>query len=109
MRCRPPAALRRAGAGGRQGILWLPYRKGPKAHTREIALDAPGWAVVGYSRAQALAERAVLPVTFGALDGEATWRDEEGRTTQAVEDEAGRAVLRVGWPDPGCTTVTTPC
>ncbi|MFO1028653.1 MAG: DEAD/DEAH box helicase family protein [Acetobacteraceae bacterium] len=62
-------------ADGR-GILWLPYRKGPKARTREIELDAPGWAVVGYSRAQALAEKAVLPVTFGALDGEATWREE---------------------------------
>ncbi|HET9146737.1 MAG TPA: DEAD/DEAH box helicase family protein, partial [Acetobacteraceae bacterium] len=61
-----------------KGILWLPYRKGPKARTREVELDAPGWAVIGYSRAQALAERAVLPVTFGALDGEATWRDEEG-------------------------------
>ena len=60
-------------------ILWLPYRKGPKARTQEVALDAPGWAVVGYSRAQALKERAVLPVTFGALDGEAVWRDEEGR------------------------------
>ena len=65
-------------ADGR-GILWLPYRKGPKARTREVELDAPGWAVIGYSRAQALAERAVLPVTFGALDGEATWRDEEER------------------------------
>lgn len=62
-------------ADGR-GILWLPYRKGPKAKTREIALDAPGWAVIGYSRAQALRERAVLPVTFGALDGEAKWEDE---------------------------------
>ena len=62
-----------------KGILWLPYRKGPKARTREVELDAPGWAVVGYSRRQALAERAVLPVTFGALDGEASWRDEEGR------------------------------
>ncbi|WP_198383621.1 DEAD/DEAH box helicase family protein [Roseomonas sp. KE2513] len=61
-----------------KGILWLPYRKGPKARTREVALDAEGWAVVGYSRAQALAERAVLPVTFGALDGEASWRDEDG-------------------------------
>jgi hypothetical protein len=29
------------------------------------------------SRAQALLERAVLPVTFGALDGEARWRDED--------------------------------
>ncbi len=64
-------------ADGR-GILWLPYRKGSKARTREIALDAPGWAVIGYSRARALQERAVLPVTFGALDGEARWRAEEG-------------------------------
>jgi hypothetical protein len=61
-----------------KGILWLPYRRGPRARTREVALDAPGWAVVGYSRAQALLERAVLPVTFGALDGEAIWRDEAG-------------------------------
>ena len=64
-------------ADGR-GILWLPYRKGPKARTREVELDAPGWAVIGYSRAQALADKAVLPVTFGAIDGEASWRDEEG-------------------------------
>ncbi|MCR0983886.1 DEAD/DEAH box helicase [Roseomonas populi] len=63
-------------ADGR-GILWLPYRRGPRARTREVELDAEGWAVVGYSRAQALAEKAVLPVTFGALDGEASWREEE--------------------------------
>ena len=56
-----------------QAILWLPYRPGSKARTREVDLEAPGWAVVGYSRAQAVAERAVLPVTFGALDGEASW------------------------------------
>jgi superfamily II DNA or RNA helicase len=64
-------------ADGR-GILWLPYRKGPRAATREVDLAAPGWAVVGYSRAQALADRAVLPVMFGALDGEAKWLDEDG-------------------------------
>ena len=39
-------------ADGR-GILWLPYRKGAKARTREVELDAPGWAVIGYSRMQA--------------------------------------------------------
>src|SRR4051794_14841424 len=61
-----------------KGILWLPYRRGAKSDTREIELDAPGWAVIGYSRNQALQERAVLPVTFGALDGEARWRAEEG-------------------------------
>lgn len=32
--------------------------------------------MIGYSRAEALPERAVLPVTFGALDGEVSWRDE---------------------------------
>ena len=62
-------------ADGRS-ILWLPYRKGPRVKTREVDLAAPGWAVVGYSRAQALAERAVLPVLFGAVDGEASWLDE---------------------------------
>src|SRR5215218_177593 len=62
-------------ADGR-GILWLPYREGPRTRTREVDLDAEGWAVVGYSRAAALAEKAVLPITFGALDGEARWLDE---------------------------------
>ncbi|HET9019551.1 MAG TPA: DEAD/DEAH box helicase family protein [Acetobacteraceae bacterium] len=61
-------------ADGR-GILWLPYRRAGRGGVREVNLEAPGWAVVGYSRAQALAERAVLPVTFGALDGQASWLD----------------------------------
>lgn len=60
-----------------KGILWLPYKKGEKARTREIDMDAPGWAIVGYSRAEALAEKAVLPITFGALDGSASWLDED--------------------------------
>ena len=62
-------------ADGRS-ILWLPYRSGARAKTREVDLSAPGWAVVGYSRSQALAERAVLPVMFGAVDGEASWLNE---------------------------------
>ena len=32
-----------------RAILWLPYRAGPKARTREVKIDAPGWAVVGYT------------------------------------------------------------
>ena len=56
-----------------QRILGIPYRPTAAGCAPEIDLDAPGLAVIGYSRAQALAERAVLPVTFGALDGEASW------------------------------------
>ena len=62
-------------------ILGLPYR--PATGGRALDLEAPGWAVVGYSRAQAVAERAVLPLTFGALDGEASWLSggrEDGQT-----------------------------
>ncbi|WP_328702602.1 DEAD/DEAH box helicase [Belnapia mucosa] len=58
-------------ADGRR-ILWLPYRRAAGGK-REVDLAAPSWAVIGYSRARALAERAVLPVSFGALDGEAAW------------------------------------
>src|SRR5918998_6965599 len=65
-------------ADGRR-ILWLPYRTGPEAGTQEVDLDAPGWAVIGYTRAQAVTERAVLPVTFGALDGEASWLQAGGK------------------------------
>ncbi len=65
-------------ADGRR-ILWLPYKAGSEAGTQEVDLEAPGWAVIGYSRAQAITERAVLPVTFGALDGEASWL-QGGRT-----------------------------
>ncbi len=62
-------------ADGR-AILWLPYRLLARENRlREIALDAPGWAVVGYSRRTALMERAVLPCVFGAVDGEAEWID----------------------------------
>lgn len=65
-------------ADGRR-ILGLPYQPAAASRGPELDLDAPGLAVIGYSRAQALAERAVLPVTFGAIDGEASWL-EGGRT-----------------------------
>ena len=84
-------------ADGR-GILWLPYRRGPRAAVREVDLAAPGWAVVGYSRAQALAERAVLPVTFGALDGEASWLDRDNRGPDGEPTLIGPHRLNNGWP-----------
>jgi superfamily II DNA or RNA helicase len=57
-------------------ILWLPYgRARGRRRVRDIDLKAGNWAIVGYSRRQALAERAIIPVTFGAMDGEAEWLD----------------------------------
>jgi superfamily II DNA or RNA helicase len=82
-------------ADGR-GILWLPYRAGGRARTREVELEAPGWAVVGYSRAEALAERSILPVTFGAVSGEANWLQEDvavGPHTLDESHETTRAAL----------------
>ena len=76
--------------------MWLPYRAGAKARTREVKIDAPGWAVVGYSRAQAVAEKAVLPVTFGALDGEASWL--EGGKTAAEPPRVGPHRLSGPYP-----------
>ena len=86
-------------ADGRR-ILWLPYRSGPQNGTQEIDLEAPGWAVIGYSRAQAVAERAVLPVTFGALDGEASWL--QGGRTALEETRLGPH--RLSGPYPTDTT-----
>ena len=88
-------------ADGRR-ILGLPYRR--VAGGEEVDLAAPGLAVVGYSRARALAERAVLPVSFGALDGEASWlgpADDTGgrphlgphRLRAPAPDEATRPAL----------------
>lgn len=54
-------------------MLGLPYQPAAPGRGPDLDLDAPGLAVIGYSRAQALAERAMLPVTFGAIDGEASW------------------------------------
>jgi superfamily II DNA or RNA helicase len=58
----------------RRPILWLTYRDDRWARRqRRVDLAAPGWAVVGYGRKAALAERAIVPIRFGALDGRAAW------------------------------------
>jgi hypothetical protein len=86
--------------GDGRAILWLPYRAGLETGTRALNLEAPGWAVVGYSRAQAIAERAVLPVTFGALDGESSWL--QGGRTATAETRLGPH--RLSGPHPSETT-----
>src|SRR5918994_6944891 len=81
-------------ADGR-AILRLPYRR-PRGfrRVREIDFEAPGWAVVGDSRRQALAERAIIPVTFGAVDGEAEWIGGGGRTQRGASPADARLLAR---------------
>ena len=56
----------------RRPILWLDYRRDRLTPgQRRVELSTPGWAVVGYDRRAALAERAIIPIRFGALDGSA--------------------------------------
>ncbi|HEX2527371.1 MAG TPA: DEAD/DEAH box helicase family protein [Geminicoccus sp.] len=58
----------------RRPILWLNYRRDHLARNqRRVELAAQGWAVIGYDRRAALAERSIIPIRFGALDGEAEW------------------------------------
>jgi superfamily II DNA or RNA helicase len=75
-------------ADGR-AILWLPYKSQRRTETslkfRRIDFDQPHWAVVGYSRRQALAEKAVIPVTFGAMDGMAEWKPKKDGSAPAPE------------------------
>jgi superfamily II DNA or RNA helicase len=91
----------------RRPILWLPYRHDRLVRRlRRVDLGAPGWAVVGYDRRAALAEKAIVPVRFGALDGEAEWLVAGERLRAASFADAGDRVrpmlftaLRTGYAD----------
>lgn len=88
-------------------ILWLPYGDDRFARRqRRVDLKMPGWAVVGYDRKAALAERAIVPVRFGALDGEAEWLFAGERVASASFADAGDKIrpmlftaLRTGYAD----------
>src|SRR3954451_4519445 len=79
----------------RRPILWLGYRRDRLA-TKLARGDphAPGWGLGGYDRRVALAERAIIPIRFGALDGEAEWRLGRERCAAPSFAEAGDDRLR---------------
>jgi superfamily II DNA or RNA helicase len=101
-----------------KAILWLPYRRPHgRRNVRDIDLTAGHWAVIGYSRRQALAERAVLPVVFGALDGQAEWLDrrEQPRAVPSLAGAGDRAhdalftALRTGFAEALLRQAFTAC
>ena len=114
---RPPAAARdrraaaaddrhaRARRQAADPVARLPPRPLEPA-PRGSTSKAPGWAVVGYDRRAALAERAIVPVRFGALDGEAEWLAAGERLGAASFRDAGERLrpmlftaLRTGYAD----------
>jgi superfamily II DNA or RNA helicase len=104
-------------ADGR-AILCLPYVRRRGSQTiRDIDLKCDRWAVIGYSRRQAIAERAILPVTFGALDGEAEWLDalEEKHSVTSLSEsgiwahDALFTALRTGFAEALLRAAFTDC
>ena len=101
----------------RRPILWLNYRRDRLARNqRRVELATPGWAVVGYDRRAALLEQAVIPIRFGALDGEAEWlmSGERCRATSFLDaNERLRQMLftalRTGYADSVLHRAFTDC
>jgi superfamily II DNA or RNA helicase len=85
-------------------IAFLDYEElGGRAEV--VLRDTPDTAVIRYSRRDALAERAVLPIYFERVDGRASWIDKDGVERQvhslsgAGEDTSGAlyTALRQGY------------
>jgi superfamily II DNA or RNA helicase len=65
--------------GNRQRIAFLPYRETPTGEFVDLSQTTHSRAVE-YSRADALRDRAVLPIHFELLDGNASWIGRDGET-----------------------------
>jgi superfamily II DNA or RNA helicase len=75
------------GDGKRMGVV--PYRATVGGETIDMA-STEDYAVVRYTRQEALAERAILPLFFSHADARAEWvnRDGEPRSIESFEDAA---------------------
>ena len=91
-------------ADGR-GILWLPYRRGPRAEPARSTWRrraGPWWATRG---PQALAERAVLPVTVRRRwTARPSWLDEDARA-----DVGPHRLVAAGRPRPRARRCSPRC
>jgi len=64
-------------------IAFTPYRGSGKNVTPWIQ-DGPETAVIRYTRADALAEKAIIPLQFHLSDGSAEWEDNRGRKVRVA-------------------------
>ena len=64
--------------GDDQKIAWVPYEEGVKG-LAPIMKSTETRAVIRYTRADALRERAILPLTFSLYDGHVEYKDVSGK------------------------------
>lgn len=65
--------------GNRQRIAFVPYRATPEGEIVDLS-NTTHTRSIAYSRADALQDRAVLPIHFELLDGTAQWIGRDGET-----------------------------
>lgn len=64
-------------------IAFTPYRENGKSVIPDLQ-DGPDTAVIRYTRTDALAEKAIIPLTFHLSDGSAEWEDTRGRKVKVA-------------------------
>ena len=75
--------------GNRKRIAFLPY--GPSMNGETVDLSGNGGAAtIQYSRANALFDKAITPIHFELMDGEASWIGRDGKTYGTTLSAAGK-------------------
>jgi len=83
--------------GDNSRIAFTPYRGHGKAITPFLQ-DSHDTKVIRYTRADALAEKAIIPLAFHLSDGSAEWEDNRGRKVRVAsmdkmnEEDANKAL-----------------
>lgn len=83
--------------GDQSRIAFIPYRGHGKSITPFLQ-NSHDTAVIRYTRADALAEKAIIPLQFHLSDGSAEWEDNRGRTVKVAsmdkmnEEDANKAL-----------------
>ena len=81
--------------GDEQRIAFLDYQSS-SAGWIPVLEDTEDTRIIEYSRADALSEKAIIPLKFSLHDGHATWKDEFGKekttTLAKAGDDASKAI-----------------
>ena len=75
--------------GNRKRIAFLPYGDSMNGEIVDLS-GRNGCASIGYSRADALFDKAIIPIHFELMDGTAQWIGRDGETYSTRLSEAGK-------------------